>query len=272
MNDYLNSLVDRTLRLAPVVQPRLASLFEPASTAPEPEATTMLETSSMPVASQPTETGPQAVSSIISLPIQASRPAPSERVGVTDAPAHRQTPNAEDRGRVDQQINPLPSLVPPAPVADQIIQQAMFSQTSLKPIDDEAPARHEAGLPNPFDAGAMKSSGEAQVYQSRLVKKPEVQRESAAKDRQPVQPALISLKSQSVTVPYAAKQPATTRPTSAQASTPSDGPETVVVTIGRVDVRAVFTPPAAAQRSNRPEQPKPMSLDEYLKQRREGRI
>ena len=38
MSDYLNSLVTRTLRLAPVVQPRPASLFEPVAAGPASEA------------------------------------------------------------------------------------------------------------------------------------------------------------------------------------------------------------------------------------------
>src|SRR5215510_5279782 len=56
MSDYLNSLVSRTLGLTPVVQPRLASFFEPVSAGPanEPamevsEARTPRETFAPPV-------------------------------------------------------------------------------------------------------------------------------------------------------------------------------------------------------------------------------
>ena len=46
----------------------------------------------------------------------------------------------------------------------------------------------------------------------------------------------------------------------------ADGPETISVTIGRVDVRAVFSPPPSTT-VNRAQPRAPMSLDEYLKQR-----
>lgn len=53
----------------------------------------------------------------------------------------------------------------------------------------------------------------------------------------------------------------------AEMATP--GPEPVVnVTIGRIEVRAVLAPPGSARQ--RPQKPKPMSLDEYLKQRGGG--
>jgi hypothetical protein len=61
-----------------------------------------------------------------------------------------------------------------------------------------------------------------------------------------------------------------TRNVNAQAAEAPEAPESVVVTIGRIDVRAIFAPPQAVRRANRT-QPQPMSLDEYLKQRSEGR-
>jgi hypothetical protein len=55
-----------------------------------------------------------------------------------------------------------------------------------------------------------------------------------------------------------------------QANDVAEAPETVVVTIGRVDVRAIFPAPQPVPRANRP-QSQALSLDEYLKQRSEGR-
>jgi len=47
-------------------------------------------------------------------------------------------------------------------------------------------------------------------------------------------------------------------------------PQTISVTIGRIDVRAVFPQPPAP-RGSRTEKAAAMSLDEYLKQRSGGR-
>ena len=279
MSDYLNSLVARTLQLAPVVQPRLASLFEPPSTAAGPETVTMSETNSMLGNSQSSESAPEVPP--IKVPAQASQQILTGTVGVNDVPAGRTTPNAEDGGRVDQQLNLPPSLVPP-----------MLSGTDLKTtrvLTAEPRAVHEDRPPQSSkNTEAMDSLKDEEVrldspaknrqpIQPTLIspkprlREEEVRVDSIAENRQPVQPTLISPKLRSMTVPHAAKQPTpTTRRGSAQASIPAEGPETVVVTIGRVDVRAVFTPPAAAPRPNRAPA-KPMSLDEYLKQQSEGR-
>jgi hypothetical protein len=259
MSDYLNRLVDRTLHLSPVVQPRLASLFEPPPTAAEPETATMLETKSTPGDSQSSAAAPE-----VSLPTQASRPALSDPVGVTDAPMERKTTSPADRGRVDQPIElPAPLVPPPLPETDLMTTRVIAAEP--RAVREERPAHSSI-------TEAMKSSSDPENHQTRLVKEEEVRPESPVKNRQPVQPTLIGPKPPAMTIPYAATQPVrTTRRESAQASIPAEGPETVVVTIGRVDVRAVFTPPAATSRSNRPEQAKPMSLDEYLKQQSEGR-
>jgi hypothetical protein len=50
----------------------------------------------------------------------------------------------------------------------------------------------------------------------------------------------------------------------------AEGAETITVTIGRVDVRAVFSTPPSP-RVSRTQPRAPMSLDEYLKQRSGGR-
>ena len=52
-------------------------------------------------------------------------------------------------------------------------------------------------------------------------------------------------------------------------ATPTTTPS-ISVTIGRVDVRAVFPQPQEQKRA-RPSRPAPMSLDEYVKQQNKGR-
>jgi hypothetical protein len=75
------------------------------------------------------------------------------------------------------------------------------------------------------------------------------------------------------------ERPATTvrpasRLTAARRAMPAkqirDEPPPVRVTIGRIEVRAVVPPPQAAPRPA-PRRPAPLSLDEYLEQRRSGR-
>jgi len=246
MSDYLNRLVDRTLQSAPVVQPRLASLFEPQSIAAAPETVTMRETNSISGDSQFSEAAPKAVSSTIRPPIQARQPALSET-----APARRKTISEELSSAEHPSNRPLPGKdlkTPHVPVA----------------------ALHEKRPP--FSAEAVNSLSAIENVQT--LKENELRLDSPAKNQQQVQsklihPTSISPKPQSVS--YEAQQPIhTTRRDNAQASIPAEQTETVVVTIGRVDVRAVFTPPTAIRQPNR-EAAKPMSLDEYLKQRNEGR-
>lgn len=251
MSDYLNSLVGRTLQLAPVVQPRLASLFEPQPTAAAPETVTM------PVDSQSSEAAPEAVSSTISLPTQASRAAVSETVGI-DAPAHRKN-TPEDLSSATQPANPSPSLKPPP------LPRNDFKTPNV--LAPEPAALHEQ--PSSFSAEAVNSSSVAESVVTRTVK--ELRLDASTRNQQSVQPISIRPKPQSKTVRHEAQQPIrTTRRDDAQASIPIEQPDTVVVTIGRVDVRAVFTPPTATRQPNR-ESAKPMSLDQYLKQRSEGR-
>ncbi|HEX6650077.1 MAG TPA: hypothetical protein VF075_11065 [Pyrinomonadaceae bacterium] len=244
MSDFLNRLVDRTLQLAPVVQPRLASLFEPQSMAAAPETVAMPETNSISGDSQSSEATPKAVSSTIRLPIQASQPALSET-----APVHRKTISEELSSAEQPSNRPLPG-------------------NDLKTPNVPAAALHE----KPFSAEAVNSL--SAIENVRTVKEKEPPLDSPANNQQQVQsklirPTSISPKPQSVA--YEAQQPSrTSRGDNSQASIPAEQPETVVVTIGRVDVRAVFTQPTATRQPNR-ESAKPMSLDQYLKQRSEGR-
>jgi hypothetical protein len=73
--------------------------------------------------------------------------------------------------------------------------------------------------------------------------------------------------------PAAAVRP-TSRLTAARRATPAkqvrDDPPPVRVTIGRIEVRAVVPPPQAPPRPAS-RRPAPLSLDEYLEQRRSGR-
>jgi hypothetical protein len=61
-----------------------------------------------------------------------------------------------------------------------------------------------------------------------------------------------------------------TRRAFAETMRTNDAPPAINVTIGRIDVRAVFSQPSPPPRARRSERPAAMSLGEYLKQRNEG--
>ena len=240
MSDYLNTLVARTLRLGPVVQPRLASLFEPVSAGPANEqGSEVSETRSAPL---------RVSGELPDLPIRETR---------TESRASNEALN-EPGGVVFQSLPvrllPTPAM-PPSLVAvndTESIREVRSQQLSPRSADTDSITTPSETLNNPTPSP------------SRI--KPEVRVIASTNDREQIPPSLAAQ-------PPAFAPPAPlsrSRKVNAPASTPADASESVVITIGRVDVRAVFAPPPAAPRSNRVQQ-KTMSLDEYLKQRSEGR-
>jgi hypothetical protein len=239
MSDYLNSLVSRTLRLGPVVQPRLASFFEPVS--PGPANAPAMEVSET---RSPRETF---------APPTAERP---------DRPMQNHEANVESRSAnepagVVLQSRPLFAPLLPAP----------SMPPPVLPINDTEGIREVFDLP-PHAAEADSPAIEKRDNATPSRIKPEVRIVSAASDRD--QSQSLTAPASSPIVTYAAPPVPSSPVGRVNTQAPAEPPETVVVTIGRVDVRAVFAPPQPAPRSNRVQQ-QAMSLDEYLKQRSEGR-
>jgi hypothetical protein len=239
MSDYLNTLVARTLRLGPVVQPRLASLFEPVSPGP---------------ANQPAS----EVSETRSL--EEALPRPTAELSQR---TEKKEPNTEssvtnERAGVVLQSQPMRATVLPAPAMPPP-PFAINDTADTREVRDE-----ELRLPSArTDSITTSSKTDSNTTPSRI--KPEVRIISTAIDRGQIQPLH--------SVPAHAAPPSplsSARNAGTQASTPAEAPEAVVVTIGRVDVRAIFPPSPAPPRSHRIQQ-QSMSLDEYLKQRSEGR-
>jgi len=244
MSDYLNTLIARTLRLEPVVQPRLASLFEPVSPGPVNQpASEVSETRSLE------ETLPRPTAEL------------SQR-------KEKKEPNAEssvtnEQAAVVLQSQPMrASLLPASLLPAPVMPASPFS------INDTAGTREVRNeeLARPLahtDPITTSSKTDSNTTPSRI--KPEVRIISTATDRGQIQPL--------PSVPAYAAPPSplsSARNAGIQASTPAEAPEAVVVTIGRVDVRAIFPPSPATPRPHRVQQ-QSMSLDEYLKQRSEGR-
>jgi len=242
MSDYLNSLVTRTLRLAPVVQPRPASLFEPVAAGPISEpAFEVSENRST-----------------------QETPAPPLRVlaELPDAPLNN-TPNTFSKDSRQEVLPPLAKsttllpaqATPPSPFtvsAKQVIHEVS--------VPDVTPTRNDR---------ESTSSNDARPTPTLI--RPEVRIFSSHSDSETVQPSLTTPPLAPV-LPYTARADSAprSRNLNAQPTEPAEAPGTVVVTIGRVDVRAIFTPPQPAPRANRT-QSQALSLDEYLKQRSEGR-
>lgn len=247
MSDYLNSLVTRTLGLAPVVQPRPASLFEPVAPL-GPVSEPVFEVSEN-VATQPVAVLSQHVAhEPFAVPVQASERAVESAAPLTVVPTQALP------------VSVLPSGVTPA-------------ETFLEEDWERSrEVRDQELSPLPGETDSLTSATETRRHQptSSLIK-PEVRIVSQTVNREPVQstvttPPLETVISNSTRPDTVARS----RELNAQTAEPAEAPETVVVTIGRVDVRAIFAPPQAVPRPTRT-QPQPLSLDEYLKQRSEGR-
>jgi hypothetical protein len=273
MNDYLDNLIVRTLQPALAVQPRLPSLFEPSSVAAgnavnassSNEIISEDQTSARPAteAYQPTP--------LIEPPAQHSEPVKFEASSRTTTPRTIEADTVEKLdlsrksiSRRDEFTTPAAQVLTPAPLltttpeARSIHNLATkmappsglksdtnssagehevdkLSETSLK-IDDRWPADSLSPL-----KGDIVETTVMRSLASRVV------RSAARRDEARLFPTHDQV------APFRAPEP----------------PPTISVTIGRVDVRAVFPQPQA-QRPRRAH-PAPMSLDQYLKQQNEGR-
>ena len=236
MSDYLNSLVSRTLRLGPVVQPRLPSLFEPvaAGSASEP-ATEVSETSA------PQETAPPPAT-LTYTPVQ---------VNIEAQPLNESAAAVVEFRSMPVPLVPGPTMPPPV-------------LSLSNPEDTRKAVRDESTESTPA------SENRSDPAPPRL--KPAVHIRSSSKDREQIQPSLTTPPPPAILTYPAPPAPLSPgRRVNTQAAVEAEAPEPVVITIGRVDVRAVFpSQPQPAPRSNRASS-QAMSLDDYLKQRSEGR-
>lgn len=249
MSDYLNTLVARTLRLGPVVQPRLASLFEPVPAGPA------------------NDQRPEVFESRALEETARRRPAAelSELPGLSELPREKNALDTESRATnepragVVLQSQPMRQTFLPVPVTPP-------SPFSINDTGHIREVRDEESAPPSAGTETITTSTETHSNPTPSRIKPEVRIISTATDRGQIQPLL--------SMPAHAAPPhplLSGRKAGTEVSIPAEAPEAVVVTIGRVDVRAVFPSSPAAPPANRVQQQQAMSLDEYLKQRSEGR-
>jgi hypothetical protein len=152
--------------------------------------------------------------------------------------------------------------------------------SSRASIEKEAPAEQTGTGPKILrepDKSSLPSEPEKLLVPPKIVAADSIVRRPPARDR----PALLvkngAGKKESVTAPPAKRPgsptPATTTPRNFEDrfAAPNESPEQppiVRVTIGRIDVRA--TPPAAPSRKSSQRSEPKLTLDAYLKSRREG--
>jgi len=302
MSDYLNNLVERTLKVAPVVEPRLASLFESGSEAAGVKSPRRFEAETETHGNESSGELKRGASDSVPANVQTSQLPPrisetneanlldSKKRGVSQE--SERPPNSPSL--VVHQYSPLPaSVVLPAPVAGHPVSQEPEGS------GNHPPARERTG---PFGATANESGQSLKIErdrgESRPPPQPEIrqrvdgqlsrlQRPGADADERngpepsgPVaastsrimteRPDVAAIKPTPQTV---RERVATTEPAQRMArqflaaTTPRP---TIKVTIGRVDVRAIVSQPSQTPRVARAQPSTAMSLDEYLKQRSEG--
>ena len=238
MSNFLNNLVARTLNLAPVVQPRITSRFEPLTAPPD---------QSVEVEAPPAE--PQIVTKVI-------EPGTTEQAQVVVVPPQIEHERVINTIRDTHVESKHPVVQVPVPIVEKIHEREHTEtrintekSTDLRVEIREnriiEPAR-EIEKKDPFNPRLNIPEPAAPVVKEVAVTPPQ----------QPISPRIEPAP---IVKPQRFELPSPPQP---------EPTETINVTIGRVDVRAVFSAqapkaPVRASSTN--------SLDDYLKQRSEGR-
>ena len=238
MNNFLNNLVARTLNLAPVVQPRITSRFEPVQ--PAPDQSVEVETPAPPQ--------PQVTTNIFESHI--TEPAP---VVITPRVDQQQVINTIRNTYVES------NQVFQAPIIEKV-QERTHTETRIH-TEKSTDSRLEIRENRTLERAPAPEAPKPTPPNPRL-REPEpapVPKEISV----PTTPPLIVPRAVTRIEPAPVLKPVAIPPV-----IQSEPTETINVTIGRVDVRAVFSSqaPKAPVRSS-----STTSLDDYLKQRSEGR-
>lgn len=250
MGDFFNNLVARTLNLAPVVQPRLASRFEPVGVAAPvaPDQSVEVETPTQPSATVRAEA-------------HVDDPKPKPMV-IAPTPVEHEKPHMD----LQQVINTVRNThveshqVVQLPVVEKVHERT-HTETRIhteRSTDSRLEIRENRILEPPVEIEKHPLNPRLNVVEPKTVTK----EASAPAPQPPIVPRVVTR-----VEPAPAVKPQQFEVQPAFQAEPS---ETINVTIGRVDVRAVFsqqaTPPVARARTSTVN-----SLNDYLKQRSEGR-
>jgi len=243
MRNFLNNLVARTLDLAPVVQPRITSRFEPlsAATPAAPDQSVEVETTTPPEPPRTTTT-----TNIV-------EPRVADPKHIVIAPTQHTD--------VHQVINTIRNThVEQLPIIERVREQTHMETRihTEKSTDSRLEVRENRILERAPAPEAPKQN--PPNPRSDVVEPMPIAKEAPVPAPKPIVPRVVTR----IEPAPAAPAPRFEVPPIIQ----SEPTETINVTIGRVDVRAVFSSqvPKAPVRSS-----STASLDDYLKQRSEGR-
>ncbi|MCU1264354.1 MAG: hypothetical protein JWM21_672 [Acidobacteria bacterium] len=287
MSDYLKNLVARTFGLAPTVQPRLASLFEPVSAATNTVTEVPLKTYETDETGAALPSTPPIAVVPVTNAVPKNKAQTQPEASWHDEPDQKQIIAEAVRQNLDQRTHDVfrhTSLIPGPPRTSRNASATRLTPQSPGPItphDAERPAvvAQIQTLPGNVSAARGHSSGDSwpeleprvtQLIDHRLGSLPS----EWAADRQQVNTEVTAEAPSPRSVAGAAAAGATwvtqPRQTVNNFPAPAEPPETISVTIGRVDVRAIFEPQAPT-RSARSQTAAVNALDDYLKKRSEGR-
>ncbi|CAG0930531.1 hypothetical protein TFLX_01807 [Thermoflexales bacterium] len=275
MNDFLSNLAAKNLNLAPVIQPRPLSRFEPAlarrtvtGEAPVDHAT--LETVNMPESEllRLRAVAPHPGSAVSSTPIE---PHPPTAASIS-RPA-RLTPPSEQPALTHQAARPQREvqreIVNITHIRSVVAQPVSHTSTTERPIVTQEPtAADRAGSPTRTDP----RSG-ASVEVEPAARPLSVEDQAVTQPRSIVTPVIerIGPESTDRAQPQAIQTHLAPRETASQLRAaeqpPVPEPPTIHITIGRVEVRA--TPPPT-QAKQPPRSTATLNLDEYLRARHGG--
>ena len=289
MSDYLNKLAARALGRREAVRPRLASIYEPhngAQTPPLGEA----ESAEPPSFTQTTDVlSTIRPTSPTIAPLSEPRPPAQDSIGqgtFTREPQANYT--TSEPARESREMRPST----PSPLVQR---EALYDATVRLKDDDRnvadrprtgraepvAPVevvRQEKRMSHAADAGDRREAKSADAVEESMrelrarVASLEAAGVEASKNREAVKTAA----SPNIPAPQQPSPPAlaprAAPPVPVRGDVRREEPPQINVTIGRVEVRAVF--PASSFEAPRPAAPRPnpaITLAEYLKQRERGR-
>jgi hypothetical protein len=276
MSDYLASLAARSLNTAPVITPRLASLFEPAHATAGLAADTTLEAADYqsdvpaPTARQ-TDPPDQAVpgqsyvGELLVPHVDLREPAAQQRKkpDVDDDEPETKDPVDSPLDRAANAISAVSSSV--AAPLNQIQNRPASPRLSLDPerLRMLEPARFSpeavAGEASRRKDEPARESAQRRIVTEQLASH---ERPRSVEHPQPPAPSAVAV-ARAATLPV---KPAIRTISSERAI--SEPAPTIRVTIGRVEVKAIMPETPAARQA--PARPGSLSLADYLKQREGG--
>ncbi len=263
MSDFLNRLTARTLGLAPLAQPIIPTMFAPDSP---------WQGVSEPLEQPEVHTSGASETPLSEERKKATLPAPSEPVSDARLQAGDE-PLVQRPAAILRQSGPTPSLAddqgPPREKAEPSPSaEAISHRAALVPADAEETLHRAEPAPSSDEASAPRQ-GEREPLPGAAAPKG-----ATHLDVQMVVPRTLAHGLEKATPAGAAtdetRRPPAPHPDPGGEAHTGSQPPVIRVTIGRIEVRAVFPPAAAAPAAARKTVAAVLSLDDYLKQRSNG--